>query len=198
MIQIKAIAYYENALKIAQDIGNRKDEGALFGSLGNSYSALGDARKAVEYYEKALKIARETGDRRNEGNWFGNLGLAYQDLGEVRKAIVCYEKALQIAQEIGDKRNESIWLNNLGIVLEDAKKYREALACYFLAIDICTQIENPNLKTTESNLKELEEKLGKKEFEKLAAEAAPRMEEIVRKMLEGTLEWKKGRKHDYY
>jgi len=49
-------------------------------------------------------------------------------------------------------------------------------------------IQYPNLKTTESNLKELEEKLGKKEFEKLAAEVAPRRGEIVRKLLEGTLE----------
>jgi tetratricopeptide (TPR) repeat protein len=144
--------------------------------------------KAIEYFDKALKMAQEIGDRRNEGACFGNLGVAHRDLGEVRKAIVYYEKALQIAQEIGDKRNESKWLNNLGIVLEDAKKYREALACYFLAIDICTQIEYPNLKTTESNLKELEEKLGKKEFEKLAAEVAPCAEEIVRKMLEETSE----------
>ncbi len=144
--------------------------------------------KAIEYFDKALKIAQEIGDRRNEGACFGNLGVAYRDLGEVRKAIVCYEKALKIAREIGDKRNESIWLNNLGIVLEDEKNYREALACYFLAIDICTGIDDPHLKITDSNLKELEQKLGKKEFEKLAAEVAPRMEEIIRKMLEGTLE----------
>lgn len=84
---------------------------------------------------------------------------------------------------------EQIRLNNPGIVLGDGKKYREALACYFLAVDICTQIEYPNLEATESNLKKLEEELGKKEFEKLAAEVAPRMEEIVRKMLEGTSEW---------
>jgi hypothetical protein len=79
-------------------------------------------------------------------------------------------------------------VNNLGIILEDQKKYREALACYFLAIDISTRIDNPNLKTTESNLKKLEEKLGKREFEKLAAVAAPSAEEIVRKILERTLE----------
>ncbi len=41
-----------------------------------------------------------------------------------------------------------------------------------------------NLKITESNIKALKEKLGADEFEKLAAEAAPRADEIVRKMLE--------------
>jgi hypothetical protein len=49
-------------------------------------------------------------------------------------------------------------LNNLGAAFEDEKKqmYREALACYLLARDIRIQIKDPELKTTESNLKALE------------------------------------------
>ncbi len=225
----KAIGYYEKALMIAQEIGNRRGEGASLGNLGSAYRALGDVRKTIEFYEKALMIAQEIGDRGNEGIWFGNLGIAYRDqlgdvrkaieyyekalriaqeigdrqgegkllgnlgttchdLGDVRKAIEYFEKALRIAQEIGDRRSEGTWLNNLGIVFKDEKKYKEALTCYLLAKDICTQIEDPNLETTESNLKKLKEKLGEEEFEKLAAEVAPRAEKIVREMLEGTSE----------
>ncbi len=77
-------------------------------------------------------------------------------------------------------------LKNLGAgaAFDDEKKYREALACFLLAKDIRIQIKDPELKTTESNLVNLKEKLGKKEYEKLAAEVAPRADEIVRKMLE--------------
>ncbi len=179
----KAIEYFEKALKIAQEIGDRRGEGARLGNLGIAYRDLGDARKAIEYYEKALKIAQEIGDRRGEGAEFVNLGTAYYDLGDARKAIEYYEKALKIAQEIEDIRSEGTLLNNLGVTFEDESKYKEALACYLLAKDIRTRIEDPKLKRTESNLKILKEKLGEKEFEKLAAEVAPRAEEIVRELL---------------
>ena len=92
----KAIEYYEQALDIAREIGDRRGEGADLGNLGNAYSDLGEARKAIEYYEQALAIAREIGDRRGEGDDLGNLGSAYADLGEARKAIEYYEQALAI------------------------------------------------------------------------------------------------------
>ncbi len=110
-------------------------------------------------------------------------GSTCYSLGDVKKAIEYYEKALKIAQEIGDRGNEGTWLNNLGIVFQNEKKCREALACYLLSRDIRTQIKDQYLEQTESNLKVLEEKLGKKEFEKITAEVAPRAEEIVRELL---------------
>jgi tetratricopeptide (TPR) repeat protein len=156
------------------------------GNLGTAYSNVGEYRKAIQYCEKALAIDKEIGDRRNEGVWLGNLGLAYSALGQVEKAIQYYEKALAIDKEIGDRRGEGTWLNNLGAIFMDKEKYREALSCLLLAKDIRTRIKDPNIKTTDSNLQNLKEKLGEKGFEKLAAEAAPRAEEIVRKMLESS------------
>ena len=63
----KAIQYYEKALAIAQEIGDRRNEGRWLGYLGSAYSDLGQIEKAIQYYEQALAIAREIGDRRNEG-----------------------------------------------------------------------------------------------------------------------------------
>jgi len=179
----KAIEYYEKALAIAQEIGDKRGEGNRLGNLGNAYSDLGQVKKAIEYYEKALAISQEIGDRRGEGADLGNLGNAYSDLGQVKKAIEYHEKALLIAQEIGDKRGEGNHLNNLGVAFENTKNYKEALACYLRAKDIRTEIKNPNLKTTESNIKKLEEKLGEKEFKKLETEVAPKAEEIVKSLL---------------
>ncbi len=42
----KAIDYYEQALKIDREIGDRRGEGADLGNLGNAYSNLGDAEKS--------------------------------------------------------------------------------------------------------------------------------------------------------
>jgi tetratricopeptide (TPR) repeat protein len=79
----KSLEYFEKALEIAQDIGDRQSEGTLLGDLGIVYSALGQVERAIEYYEQALAIAKEIGDRRGEGNQLGKLGIAYSDLGQV-------------------------------------------------------------------------------------------------------------------
>jgi ATP-dependent transcriptional regulator len=55
----KAIDYYEQALKIAREIGDRNNEGIWLGNLGNAYSALGDAKKAIDYYKQAFELNPE-------------------------------------------------------------------------------------------------------------------------------------------
>jgi len=182
----KAIKYYGQALGIAREIGDRRNEGAWLGNLGLVYYSLGEVDKAIEYHEQALMIVREIGGRLNEGVELGNLGVAYSDLGEVDKAIRYYKQALGIAREIGNRRGEGNQLNNLGSAFTNESKYKEALACYLLAKGIRIEIKAPNIKKTESNLNNLKNKLGEKEFEKLLAEVAPGAEEIIMKILEGT------------
>ena len=70
----QAIEHYQQALAIARETGDRGDEGAWLGNLGNIYADLGQTEQAIEHYQQALAIARETGDRGNEGMWLGNLG----------------------------------------------------------------------------------------------------------------------------
>ena len=60
----KAIEYYEKALVIAREIGDRRGEGADLGNLGNAYRNLGQVEKAIEYYEQSLMIGREIRDPR--------------------------------------------------------------------------------------------------------------------------------------
>ena len=63
----KAIEFYEQALAIAREIGDRRARSCL-GNLGIAYADLGDTHKAIEFYEQALVIAREIGDSRSEGD----------------------------------------------------------------------------------------------------------------------------------
>ena len=60
----KAIEYYKQALVIARDIDDRRNEGNWISNLGNAYRALGQVEKAIEYYEQALIIGKEIKDPR--------------------------------------------------------------------------------------------------------------------------------------
>ena len=89
----RAIGFYEQALVIDREIGDRRGEGADLGNLGLAYAALGQAERAIGFYEQQLVIVREIGDRRGEGNALGNLGTAYAALGQAERAIGFYEQA---------------------------------------------------------------------------------------------------------
>ena len=136
----KAIEFYEQALKIAQEIGDRRGEGNHLGHLGLAFSDLGEPHKAIEFHEQALKIAQEMGDRRGEGKHLNNLGLAFSDLGEPRKAIEFYDQALKILRNIGDRRGEGNCLNNLGIAYSDLGEHRKAIEFYDQALKIAQEI----------------------------------------------------------
>lgn len=78
----RAIECYEQALKIAREIGNVKAESALLINLGNTYTSLDNGQHAIEYFEQALKIASELGDR-----WYHALGNYQQAIDDFSRAI---------------------------------------------------------------------------------------------------------------
>ena len=108
----RAIEFYEQALEIEKEIGDRRAEGSILGNLGNAYADLGDARRAIEFYEQRLVIAREIGDRRGEGNALWNMTLALDSLGEQERAIPCAQAALAIREQIEDPNIDKVrrWL----------------------------------------------------------------------------------------
>ena len=136
----KAIEYYERALVISRELGDRQGEGADLGNLGLAYSNLGEVEKAIDYYEQALVIAKEIGDRQGEGADLGNLGNAYKNLGQMEKAIDYYEQALVIAKEIGNRRGEGNKLGNLGTAYRNLGQVEKAIEYYEQALMISKEI----------------------------------------------------------
>jgi len=135
-----AIEYYEQALHMAREIGDRQGEGNSLGNLGLAYSDLGEVARAIEYYQQALHMAREIGDRRVEGNALGNLGTAYSDLGEVGRAIEYYQQALEIDREIGDRRGEGTDLGDLGLAYSTLGEVGRAIEYYEQALQIAREM----------------------------------------------------------
>ena len=136
------ISWTETALSAARQLNNHSMEGVHLGTLGISYSCMGEQRKAIEFYEQALAIAREIGNRQMEGAQLGNLGIAYSDLGEPHKAIEFYEQALDIARKIGNRKSEGIQLGNLGIVYSDLGEQLKAIEFHEQSLIIAREIRD--------------------------------------------------------
>ena len=118
--------YYEQALPIAREIGDREGEGVTLNNLGMLADRLGKTEEAQRYYEQALPIQREIGDREGEGLTLNNLGMLADSLGNKEEAQRYYEQALPIRREIGDREGEGVTLNNLGMLADSLGKTEQA------------------------------------------------------------------------
>jgi len=129
----KAVACFEQALKIDEETGQRLNEVDI-NNLGMVYTRMGEFKKAIEAYEKASILAREAGDPGIEADSIGNLGTVYMSLGEDKKAISYYKQAFFLHRKRSDKIGEGGMLCNLGVVYSHLGKHQRAVAYFKRAL----------------------------------------------------------------
>jgi len=147
----KALDYYNQALPISREVGDRSGEAATLNNIGSAYSALGQAQKALDYYNQALPISREVGDRGGEATTLTNIGAVYRALGQPQKALDYYSQALPIRREVGDLGGEAVTLSDIGGVYSDLGQPQKALDYYNQALPLAVAVEDPLLEATVLN-----------------------------------------------
>jgi len=106
----QAVQNYEQALRIFERVGSKREIGVTANNLGLVYADWGQYDKAVDYYEKSLAIAREFKDRKVEGQTLMNLGEVKQYRGQLGEAEASFHQGLKI-YEIG--KMPTGWPKNL-------------------------------------------------------------------------------------
>jgi len=112
----EAREHYERALTIDCEVGNRRDEGIVLGSLGILHRQQGRIHEARECYERSLAAHREVSNRYGEGTVLANLGILHRQQGRIEEAREHYERALAIHREVGNPKGEGAVLGSLGIL----------------------------------------------------------------------------------
>jgi tetratricopeptide (TPR) repeat protein len=112
----QAIGKWEEALKLYQQINDKKSEALILLGIGKVYDNLGEKQKALSYYNQALPWRRQVGDKHGEATTLNNIGGVYSNLGEKQKALSYYNQALPLRRQVGDKGGEAGTLNNIGLV----------------------------------------------------------------------------------
>ena len=139
----KALEFYNQALPIYRQTGDKSGEAGTLGNLGNVYDDLGDKQKALDYSEQALSIFRQVGDRGDEAAMLDDIGIVYDDLGDKQKALNYYAQALPIYRQVGSRDGEAGVLNNMGIIYDDLGEPQKALESYNQALPLATAVNNP-------------------------------------------------------
>ncbi len=132
----QARSYYQQALDIDIEYGDRSSQASTYHQLGMVAQDLREYQQARSYYQQALDIDIEYGDRYHQASiyhWLGNLLL---ELREYEQARRYYQQALDIWIEYGDQYNQNYSYYQLGRVAQDLKEYQQARSYYQQALDI--------------------------------------------------------------
>jgi tetratricopeptide (TPR) repeat protein len=165
----QVLKYYEQALIIFQEIGDRASEAKVFDLIGSMYGdILAQDEVAIMHHGQALNILRETGDRPGEGNCLLKIGMAYFFLHQVQKAFEFHEKALAIFREVGDRKLEAVALGNIARDYFYLQQIMQGNQCYEQALTIFQEIkDNENILGVLANMAYF--CLGQKHFDQAIA-----------------------------
>jgi len=136
----KALEYFNESLKLREEIGDKSGISASLLSIGNTYYYQGDIQKAIDYYKKSLKLSEETGDKNNISRSLNNIGIMYADMDDIPKALEYYNKNLKVQEELGDKSSIIKTLNNIGITYSYQGDMPNALEYYSKCLKLSEEL----------------------------------------------------------
>lgn len=136
----EALEYFEQALEIFEEKGDKEDIANALRNIGRTYQYLGNFTLALDYYARSLKICQEIGAKKSMLNPLLFSGTLYREQGDYAKAMEYYTRHLKISEEIGDKVGMANGLNDIGIIQINLGNYTQALDYYTRSLKIREEI----------------------------------------------------------
>ncbi len=96
----QAIAQYEKALPIWQELGDKRGEASTLTNLGVASAGLGDSTRAIDYYNRALPLRQASRDRRGEATTLYQMARLERDRGDFTAARTHIEAAIEIVESL--------------------------------------------------------------------------------------------------
>lgn len=101
--------YFPQALRLAVEIGDQRDQCYALGHLGLAHRELGLYAEAKEYYQQGLKLAVAIGHRQLETYCRGGLAKSDFALSDFSSALSNAQIAVKLADQIEMKRAQQFW-----------------------------------------------------------------------------------------
>ncbi|NEW60814.1 tetratricopeptide repeat protein, partial [Sulfurovum sp. bin170] len=136
----KALRYYKQSLKIAEEIEDKVIVSATLVHIGQIYQSRGDLDKALAYFQQSLKIAEEIEYKATVSAALSYIGLIYESRGDLDKALAYFEQSLKITEEIENKAIEERVLVYIGRIYKLRGDLDKALAYFEQSLKIVEEI----------------------------------------------------------
>lgn len=131
---IKTLAYAEQALVLAQYIGDKSGESSSLNNIGVIYRHKGGLDKALTNYIASLHIQEENKFEDALAYTYSNIGTIYSLKGESKKALDYFLKENNQFESRGHHLHVIGTLNNIGNAYSDLRDYDNALSYYLKSL----------------------------------------------------------------
>jgi len=138
----QARSYYQQALEIKIEYGNRYEQAGTLHQLGNVAAELREWEQARSYYRQSLEIKIEYGNRYEQASTLHCLGILAQQLREWEQARSYYQQAIEIFIEYGARYEQGSTLHQLGMVAQELREWEQARSYYRQALEIFIEYGN--------------------------------------------------------
>jgi len=125
-----ALKYYNDSLKIEQELGNRSGIALSYNNIGIIHQYQGRYDDALRYYNDSLKIEQELGNRSGIAGSLHQIGWIHQDQGRYEDALKYCNDSLKILQELGDRSGIASSFGQIGNIHCLQSRYDDALKYY--------------------------------------------------------------------
>lgn len=136
----EAEAAHDEALRVAESIGDRELAARILQNLAIVYEDRGDFRRAEELLDLSHLRYRDAGREVMPGQLWANKANLRLDQGQLLEARELFDQALEAFRGVGDRRNEAMMLNNTGLVLRNMGRLEEAEGYHLRSLEIRQEI----------------------------------------------------------
>jgi tetratricopeptide (TPR) repeat protein len=119
-----AVESFNAALRMWQELGDRKEQAWALRSIAAIERDLGDGKTALTRLQGALPLARAEQDRWNEGAILYLLGFAESNFDEMTQAREHLGDALRLGRDLGNRRAEAAVLIRTGDTYRNSEPAR--------------------------------------------------------------------------
>lgn len=127
-----SIQYFYKAIKIYEEMGNKRGLCVCYLNMGNVYYIANDKSKALELFERSLAICNtdKTIEKEMSANIYNNLGIISDELGRTNLAKNYFLNALKLYELVKDTLSMPFSFTNLGTVY--TKLHNKDTALYYM------------------------------------------------------------------
>ncbi len=172
-------SYFEQALSIQRQIGDRQGEATILINQGELYRIRGEYELARSNFEQALALIQEEKEPRLRCILLHNLGLLYQSKKEYRQAHQYYLEALRQASTLPVQHNKGMILTNLGMLLYEQGEHLEGVALLLIALHIRQGLQDQTVVSLETFMLALEQRMGHDSYLYMRQEAVKIQSQVL-------------------
>lgn len=130
------------ALNLVKETGNKDEEAAIYGTLGDVYSFRNQLQLAIESYLMSVSLYKETGNKSAQALDLTGVAIVERYLGNFGDALEHLMESLEISREINDSVTVVEGLLAMGFTYLFVEKWEDALNCQKEALEICKKMND--------------------------------------------------------